>query len=126
MAWDFNDLVWTTTNLEDGNRIAYAGPSHAAACRVAAALVGNNSASDQGEIVLYGRGDGTASVMVRQLPRGCTLPADPMGLRIACEAVANSMSQGEDGFWRAGPWADPATEDGQGGTVELIRKALSA
>jgi hypothetical protein len=75
MKGELTDLVWVTMNLEDGNRLAYVGPSKRTACLVAAALVGNSAAADTGEIVLYGRGDGSASVMVRQLPRAWVGPA---------------------------------------------------
>lgn len=119
------DLVWVTMNLDDGNRLAYAGPSLQTACRVAEALVGNRAAAHTGsDIILYGPGDGNTSVMVRQLPRSCIGPATPDKLLAACRAVSDSMSQGEDGFWRAGPWADPNTPDGEGGTVQLLREAL--
>jgi hypothetical protein len=34
------------------------------------------------------------------------------------------LTRGDDGFWRAGPWADPSTDDGIGGVIELLQKAL--
>jgi len=47
-------------------------------------------------------------------------------LLAACEAVlADLHYDGADGFWRAGPWADPSTEDGKGGTVEMLRAAVA-
>src|SRR5829696_1152540 len=107
-------LVWVTMNLDDSNRIAYAGSDRRKACRVAAALVGNNSGMDTGEIVLYGPGDGTTSVLVRQLPVDAIGPADALKAIEACRTVLNALHRGEDGFWRGGPWADPSTPEGEG------------
>jgi hypothetical protein len=121
-----NDLVWVTMNLEDGNRIAYAGPSRGVACRVAAALVGNSSGADTGEIVLYGPGDGTTAVMVRQLPRAWVGPPDCSKLVAAVKAVAADLHCDADGNWSCGPWAGPETPEGEGGTVQLIREARAA
>src|SRR5262245_8744151 len=109
MGVDLNDLVWVTMNLDDGNRIAYAGPYRLVACRVAAALVGNSSGTNTGEIVLYGPGDGTTSVMVRQIPRGWVGPANATDAVAACRAVLEDLYTDANGFWRAGPWADPST-----------------
>jgi hypothetical protein len=119
------DLVWVTMNLEDGNRIAYAGDSCQKACEVAAALVGNTSAGRTGsDIILYGPGDGTTSVMVRQIPRKWVGPATPDKAVAACRSVLGGLSQGGDGFWRGGPWADPSTPEGEGGVVAMLREAV--
>jgi hypothetical protein len=117
------DLVWVTMNLDDGNRIAYAGNSRATARRVAEALVNNRAGADTGEIVLYGPGNGDTTVMVRQLPKSCLGPPAETACLTACRAVLASISQGEDGYWRGGPWADPSAEEGAGGVVELLREA---
>ena len=95
-------MMWVTMNLEDGNRLAYVGNSKSIACRVAEALVGNHSGANTGEIVLYGRGDGTTSVMVRQLPIDCIGPPTWDKAVSACEAVLADLHCGEDGFWRGG------------------------
>ena len=124
-----NDFVWVTIDVENGSRIIYAG-SRDKAMRVAGVLVGNNSyAGPMGDIYLYGPGDGSTSVMVRQLPRKSVRDEDAyarIGYDMLCalRAVQASLSNGEDGCWRAGPWADPSTEEGEGGTVEMIRGAL--
>lgn len=119
------DYLWVTMNLDDNNRIAYAGPSRAIACRVAAALVGNNSPADTGEIVLYGPGDGSTAVMVRQLPAAAARTGAPDKAVAACRAVLNDLHNGDDRGWRAGPWADPNTPDGEGGTVAMLRAAVA-
>lgn len=120
-------LVWVTMNLDDGGRIAYAGPSQQVACRVAEALVGNRSAAVAGEIVLYGPGDGTTSVMVRQLPRNAIGPADPTKLVQAIRAVADDLHWNHvTRSWCCGPWADPGEIDDAGGSVvRLIREAAA-
>jgi hypothetical protein len=106
------EMVWVTMNLDDGNRLAYAGPSKATACRVAAALVGNNAAGHTGsDIVLYGPGNGTTSVMVRQLPKGCIGPPTWNKLLAACKAVYNDLHE-RDGGWSAGADCQVWEEDG--------------
>jgi hypothetical protein len=120
-------LLWVTMNLEDGNRIAYAGPDVRTAMRVAAALVGNNAVADTGEIKLYGPGNGTTSVMVRQLPSHWIDPADSSKLVAAIRAVANGLHYNATNMgWECGPWADPQTPEGEGGVVQLIREAVAS
>src|SRR5262245_61752671 len=119
-----NDLVWVTMNLEDGNRLAYVGASRNIAYRVAAALVGNDAAADAGELVLYGPGDGTTGVMVSQIPKNWVGPATWDKLLEVCRLLLNDFHRGEDGFWRAGPFADPSTPEGEGGVIQLLREAV--
>lgn len=124
------ELVWVAMNLDDGNRIVYSG-SKQGAMRVAAALVGNNSYSRPvGDICLFGPGDGTTSVMVRQAHAKCVADERAYArigseLLSALRAIGQGLSVGEDGLWRAGPWADPSSPDGQGGVVERLRAVLA-
>lgn len=124
------DLLWVTMNLDDNNRTVYAGPSLAEARRVASALVGNSSFARTDDIHLYGPGDGSTSVMVRQIPRvamneEARFGRDGRKCYDACKAVLDDLHSGDDGFWRAGPWADPSTEDGKGGKVQMLREAVA-
>lgn len=125
------EFLWVTMDLDSDNRLVYAGPSRQKAMRVAAALVGNNSyAGPSGDIYLYGPGDGSTSVIVRQLPKVGVENETKFGrvgldLFRALEAVEADLHSGEDNFWRCGPWADPGTPEGEGGKVEMIRAALT-
>lgn len=61
--------VWVLQNFDTGVDQTFETADEA--MRAAERMVGNRSAAfaDGGQIVLYGRGDGTVSVMVRRFPR---------------------------------------------------------
>lgn len=70
-------MVWAVMLLNEANRIPSAFEALDAAMRLAASYAGNNSfAHPGGDIFLWGPGDGTTSVMVRQLPREALLAED--------------------------------------------------
>lgn len=44
----------------------------------------------------------------------------------ALESVNEDLHQNDaTGFWSCGPWADPSTEEGKAGKVQMIREAIS-
>lgn len=42
----------------------------------------------------------------------------------ACKVVLNDLHNGEDGYWRAGPWADPKDPAGYEGIVQMLRDVV--
>jgi hypothetical protein len=54
-----------------------------------------------------------------------TLIAQRDALLAVCERLLRDGHQGEDNLWRFGPFADPRTEAGQGGTIEMLRAAVA-
>lgn len=75
MASDFSDLIWVVMDGEDF-KIRQGFERKNEALRLAASIVGNNSWSGGGDIHLFGPGDGTTTVMVRQIPRAVALKED--------------------------------------------------
>jgi hypothetical protein len=64
-----NPDVWIVLDLDQGSRNVGTFETQREAEQLAIRLVGNNAAARCGEIILYGPGDGTTSVMVRRWPR---------------------------------------------------------
>lgn len=59
--------VWILQNLDNGAELAF-NAEHLA-MHAAEKMVGNRSVADCGDILMYGRGDGTTSVMIRRFTR---------------------------------------------------------
>jgi len=73
---------------------------------------------------IKGPGDTIVASLYSGMANARLIAAAPE-LLAACEAVLADLHYGADGFWRAGPWADPSSEDGKGGTVQMLRAAVA-
>jgi hypothetical protein len=79
MSVDFKDLVWVVMESDPAGKwtTRQAFVSKQKALRLAGSIVGNNSYANPGDdIHIFGPGDGTTSVMVRQWPRALVLRDD--------------------------------------------------
>ena len=73
---DLKDLVWVVMDGNNDWKIVQAFEVEQEALRLAGSMVGNMYYSSNGDIRLFGRGDGFTEIMVRQLPRKMVLAAD--------------------------------------------------
>lgn len=70
-----DDDVWLVKDLEGQHgEVCYVDKRKAQ--RFAEQIVGNRAVADTGEILLYGRGDGSTRLMVRRWPREWALKGD--------------------------------------------------
>lgn len=44
-------------------------------------------------------------------------------LRLTCVLTLNAFYCGSDGYWKAGPLADPNMPEGKGGLIEMLQEA---
>lgn len=76
-AINFADRIWVVMLLNEDNRIPSAFEVLDEALTLAGSYAGNMSYAHAGDdIYLFGTGNGTTSVMVRQLPRQLVLNED--------------------------------------------------
>ncbi len=70
------DDVWLLTDMRSDKFVEHVFTAEHLAMHAAEKLVGNRAVAGDAEIMLYGPGDGTVSVMIRKLPRELAVEMD--------------------------------------------------